>query len=76
MLKAAGALLTLGVAGSFLSLIPTSLPAVQEIPEGFGGYRAVGLELFTRFVLPFEVAALLLLAAMVGAVVLAKRRLD
>jgi len=75
-LKAAGAALTVGVAAAFLSLVPKALPAVQEIPEGFGGYRAVGTELFTRFVLPFEVSSLLILAAVVGAVVLAKRRLD
>lgn len=76
LLKAAGAALAVGVAAAFLTLIPRSMPTVQALPEGFGGYRAVGLELFTRFVLPFEVASLLLLAAMVGAVVLAKRRLD
>jgi len=76
LLKAAGALLALGITASFLSLIPTALPAVQELPEGFGGYRALGLELFTRYVLAFEVSSLLLLAAMVGAVVLAKRRID
>lgn len=33
----------------------------------------LGNELFTRFVLPFEVVSVLLLAALVGAVVLAKR---
>ena len=76
LLKAAGALLALGITASFLSLIPTALPAVQALPEGFGGYRALGLELFTRYVLAFEVSSLLLLAAMVGAVVLAKRRID
>lgn len=76
LLKAAGAALAAGVAGAFLTLIPGALPTVQELPEGFGGYREVGTELFTRFVLPFEVTSLLLLAAMVGAVVLAKRRLD
>ena len=76
LLKAAGAALAIGVAAAFLSLVPGALPTVQEIPEGFGGYRAVGAELFTRFVLPFEITSLLILAAVVGAVVLAKRRLD
>lgn len=33
----------------------------------------LGQQLFTRFVLPFEVVSVLLLAALVGAVVLAKR---
>lgn len=57
-------------------LLPGMLPPEQPLPAGFGGYEAVGLELFTRWVLPFEVASFLLLAAIVGAVVLAKRRLD
>lgn len=33
----------------------------------------LGTQLFTRFVLPFEIVSVLLLAALVGAVVLAKR---
>jgi len=60
----------------FLRWIPAALPAVGPVPEGFGGYREVGRALYTDFVLPFEVTSLLLLAAMVGAVVMAKRRLD
>jgi NADH-quinone oxidoreductase subunit J len=76
LLKAAGVALSLGIAAAFLTLVPRSLPTVREIPAGFGGYRAVGAELFTRFVLPFEITSLLILAAVVGAVVLAKRRLD
>lgn len=41
-------------------------------PELFST-EALGTQLFTRFVLPFEVVSVLLLAALVGAVVLAKR---
>jgi NADH-quinone oxidoreductase subunit J len=44
-------------------------------PAGFGTVEAVGRELFTRFFYPFEVISLLLIVAMVGAVLLAKRRL-
>jgi NADH-quinone oxidoreductase subunit J len=76
LLKAAGLLLAVGITGAFLTLVPRSLPELRELPEGFGGYRAVGRELFTDFVLPFEISSLLILAAIVGAVVLAKRRLD
>jgi NADH-quinone oxidoreductase subunit J len=50
--------------------------ALPELPEGFGGYRAVGAQLFTDYVLMFEATSLLLLAAMVGAVILAKRKID
>ena len=46
------------------------------IPEGFGGYRQVGTALFTDYVLAFEATSLILLAAMVGAVILAKRKID
>jgi NADH-quinone oxidoreductase subunit J len=47
------------------------LPAVG--PE-FGGIQEVGLALYTRFAFPFEAVSLLLLAALIGVVVLAKRR--
>jgi len=40
-----------------------------------GETSAVAAPLFERFVLPFEVASLLLLAAIVGAVLITKRRL-
>jgi len=74
--KAAGAILAVGIAAAFLQLVAKALPTVREIPEGFGGYEAVGLALYRDYVLPFEVSSFLLLAAIVGAVVLAKRRLD
>lgn len=41
--------------------------------EAFGSPRALAQSLFTDFVLPFEIASVLLLVAIVGAVVLAKR---
>jgi hypothetical protein len=43
--------------------------------DEFGSIEAVGKRLYTKWVFPFEVTALLLLAAIVGAVVMAKRRL-
>ena len=46
------------------------------LPETFGTGREVGTVLFTEFVLPFEVASILLLVAMIGAVVLAKSKVD
>lgn len=50
-------------------------PAPGAPPPGFGTAASVGQELFTRFYYPFEVVSLLLVVAMVGAVLLAKRRL-
>ena len=52
------------------------LDSPATLPDTFGTVAAVGEALFTDFVLPFEVASLLLLAAMIGAVVLAKPKLD
>jgi NADH-quinone oxidoreductase subunit J len=46
----------------------------QPSPE-FGTVNALGLDLFSRFFYPFEAISLLLVVAMVGAVLLAKRRL-
>jgi len=39
-----------------------------------GSLSSIGTALFTQFALPFEIASLILLAAIVGAVVLAKRK--
>ena len=58
-----------------LWLLPGS-PPPAELSEGYGGYRQVGLALFTDWVLAFEATSLLLLSAMIGAVVLAKRKVD
>jgi NADH-quinone oxidoreductase subunit J len=43
------------------------------IPETWGGIRSVGEVLFAEYLLPFEMASILLLAAMVGAVLIARR---
>jgi len=47
-----------------------------QVTNGFGTTKAIGQMLFTDFLLPFEIASILLLAAIVGAVVLAKRRIE
>ena len=48
----------------------------SQVVDSFGTTKAVGQMLFTDFLLPFEIASILLLAAIVGAVILAKRRID
>lgn len=44
------------------------------IKEGFGWTESVGRLLFTNYFYPFEVISLLLIVAMVGAILLAKRK--
>ena len=57
-------------------LFSVNMDTPASLPDSFGTVAVIGETLFTDFVLPFEVASILLLAAMVGAVVLAKSKLD
>jgi NADH-quinone oxidoreductase subunit J len=41
-----------------------------------GTARQIGLALFTEYLLPFEVTSVLILIAIVGAVVLARKEID
>ena len=75
LVKVLGTVLGVALLGAFLAVLPGSLPKVAEIPPDFGSYRDVGLTLYRTYVVPFEVSSYVLLAAIVGAVVLAKRRL-
>lgn len=45
-------------------------------PAGFGGYRQLGISLYTDYVLLVEVAALVLTTAIVGALILVRKRSD
>jgi NADH-quinone oxidoreductase subunit J len=50
--------------------------AMSETPAGLlGNTEQVGWLLYTDYLIPFEVASMLLLVAMVGAIILAKREL-
>jgi NADH-quinone oxidoreductase subunit J len=48
-------------------------PADVAIAPDFGTIEAVGSQLFTQYMLPFELTSVLLLIAMIGAVILGKR---
>lgn len=58
-----------------LAKMEGSMSALGDGANQFGTTKAVGMVLFTEYVLPFEIASILLLAAIVGAVILAKRRI-
>ena len=53
--------------------LPAGTAAAQVAAQG--AVQAVALPLFQAYLVPFEIASLMLLAAIVGAVVLAKRRI-
>ena len=76
-LTGATGVLMIGVLYKFIDATTDSdFNSPAAVPENFGTVEVVGTSLFTDFVLPFEVASILLLAAMVGAVVLAKSKVD
>jgi NADH-quinone oxidoreductase subunit J len=50
----------------------SKLPAPVDVPASFGSPLAIGQELFTNYLLPFEATSILLLAALVGAIVLTR----
>jgi len=72
-----GPLLAVGFAAIIVSaaLLPATGTSFDAAEEEFGTVNALGMDLFTRFFYPFEAISLLLVVAMIGAVLLAKRRL-
>jgi NADH-quinone oxidoreductase subunit J len=70
-----GTILGLMLAGVLVPLVMTNdLPADPvAATELFGSPEMLAKSLFSDFVLPFEIASVLLLVAIIGAVVLAKR---
>ncbi len=57
--------------GHFFAQGTLATPAA-DIPADFGGPKALGLELFRNYLLPFELTSFLLLVGMIGAVVLTR----
>ena len=58
---------------------PGLVPGAERVAVGGsspGSLSTVGTALFSQFALPFEIASLILLAAMVGAIVVAKRKTE
>jgi len=45
------------------------------LSPGYGSIESVGVSLFTTYVLPFEITGLLMLTAVIGAVVLARKKI-
>jgi NADH-quinone oxidoreductase subunit J len=48
---------------------------LRSTPQMIGSPRAIGTSLFSDYLLPFEVTSLLILIALIGAVVFAKKDL-
>ncbi|RLA67726.1 MAG: NADH-quinone oxidoreductase subunit J [Epsilonproteobacteria bacterium] len=49
---------------------------IQASVEGIGNAQSVGVILFTKYLIPFEVAAVMLLVAMIAGIILAGKKMD
>ncbi|MGH9345711.1 MAG: NADH-quinone oxidoreductase subunit J family protein [Vicinamibacterales bacterium] len=70
---AAVVLVELALVGVYNAIRPA--PAAGAAVSQPGSVENVGMALFTNYLIPFEVASMLLLVAMVGAIILAKKEL-
>lgn len=57
-------------------IISNNIQALYPIAENVGNSQAVGMVLFSKYLVPFELAAVMLLVAMIGGIVLAGKKMD
>ena len=74
---------TLSVVSAILIVTILCVPLVSEniqsmypTIENVGNIQMVGLILFTKYLVPFELAAIMLLVAMISGIVLASKKMD
>ena len=53
-----------------------AITALYPMHEGVGNAQDVGIVLFTKYLVPFEVAAVMLLVAMIAGIILAGKKMD
>lgn len=74
--------LVIALMGLFMSiLMKADFNGVQdkytvEMVKAAGNSQTIGMVLYSDYLFPFEVASIILLVAMVGAIVLAKKKID
>lgn len=57
-------------------IVTTNINAHYPIDPSVGNSQAIGMVLFTKYLVPFEVAAVMLLVAMIAGIVLAGKKMD
>jgi NADH-quinone oxidoreductase subunit J len=57
-------------------IIGENAEALYPVHPEYGNAQDVGLVLFTKYLIPFEVAAVMLLVAMIGGIILAGKKMD
>lgn len=75
--------LAMSVATAVLVVIMLSAPIAAEKPDvimdsvqGMQNPQAIGMVLFTKYLIPFELASLMLLIAMIAGIILAGKKMD
>ncbi|MBP7929387.1 MAG: NADH-quinone oxidoreductase subunit J [Acidimicrobiia bacterium] len=68
-----GAITALGLFGLFSAIVVDFVERTRFVPGDAGTTQAISSELFTDFIVPFELISLLLLGALVGAIALARK---
>ena len=58
------------IQGGVLAAVPATAPALPDV----GNVQALGSALYSTWIVPFEIASVTLLVAMIGAVVLARKK--
>ena len=57
-------------------MVTDNIVALYPVIEDAGNTQQVGMVLFTKYLIPFEVAAVMLLVAMIAGIVLAGKKMD
>ena len=57
-------------------MVSTNMTAFYPTAEDIGNTQQVGMVLFTKYLIPFELAAVMLLVAMIAGIVLAGKKMD
>ncbi len=57
-------------------IVSTNVIAEYPVHPEWGNTQDVGVVLFTKYLVPFEVAAVMLLVAMIGGIILAGKKMD
>ncbi|HZF70454.1 NADH-quinone oxidoreductase subunit J [Sulfuricurvum sp.] len=57
-------------------IISDNIQALYPIDSAVGNSQAVGMVLFTKYLVPFELAAVMLLVAMIGGIIMAGKKMD
>ena len=56
--------------------VSENVQALYPSMEGVGNVQMIGIVLFTKYLVPFELAAIMLLVAMISGIVLASKKMD